>query len=52
LSVVELIARHIDSTPRDAGSIIFITHRAFAMMSHRYHADRWHGIIDEVPSIS
>ena len=51
-SVVEQIARHIEATPRDAGSIIFITHRAFAMMSHWYHADRWHGIIDEVPCIS
>ena len=52
MSVVEQIARHVEATPRDAGSIIFITQRAFAMMSHWYHADRWHGIIDEVPCIS
>jgi hypothetical protein len=52
MSVVEQIARHVEATPRDAGSIIFITHRAFAMMPHWYHADRWHGIIDEVPCIS
>ena len=52
MSVVEQIARHVEATPRDAGSIIFITHRAFAMISHWYHADRWHGIIDEVPCIS
>jgi hypothetical protein len=30
MSVVEQIARHVEATPRDAGSIIFITHRAFA----------------------
>ena len=52
MSVVEQIARHIEATPRDAGSIIFITHRAFTMMPHWWNADRWHGIIDEIPCIS
>jgi hypothetical protein len=52
ISVVEQIARHLEATRREAGSIIFITHRAFTMMPHWYHADRWHGIIDEIPGIS
>ncbi len=52
MSVVEQIAKHIEATSRDTGSIIFLTHRAFTMMPHWYHADRWHGIIDEIPGIS